>query len=176
MSAGLIVCVALGAMAGGLMQGLSGFAFGLAAMAFWAWVVSPQLAGAMVVFGALTGQLLSLAAFRRSFHLGLVLPFVLGGALGVPLGVALLFRIDQNLFKAAIGTVLVLWCPIMLARTLPRISAGGRPRTPRQASSAASWAGLRGCPDRCRRSGARCAAGTRIPSAPSFNPSTCRCR
>jgi uncharacterized membrane protein YfcA len=126
MDTSLIVCVALGAMAGGLVQGLSGFAFGLAAMAFWAWVVSPQLAGAMVVFGALLGQLLALSAFRRSFHPGLILPFVLGGALGVPLGVALLFRVDQNIFKAAVGTVLVLWCPVMLLRRLPRVSAGGR--------------------------------------------------
>jgi uncharacterized membrane protein YfcA len=121
----LIACVIVGAMAGGLVQGLSGFAFGLAAMAFWAWAVPPQLAGAMVVFGALIGQILSLNALRRGFDLRRVLPFVLAGAVGVPLGVALLFRIDQDVFKAAVGALLLLWCPLLLVRALPQVTRGG---------------------------------------------------
>src|ERR1700676_3744261 len=59
-----IVLIVLGAVAGGLVQGLSGFAFGLIAMAFWAWAVPPQLAAPMVVFGSLLGQLLALGTIR----------------------------------------------------------------------------------------------------------------
>jgi uncharacterized protein len=36
--------VALGAAVGGFVQGLSGFAFGLAAMAIWAWCIEPVTA------------------------------------------------------------------------------------------------------------------------------------
>ena len=51
----------------------------------------------------------------------------LGGVLGVPIGVALLRYINPLAFKASVGVLLVVWCPIMLfARDLPRITWGGR--------------------------------------------------
>ena len=40
----VILVVALGAAVAGFVQGLSGFAFGMVAMSFWAWVLEPQLA------------------------------------------------------------------------------------------------------------------------------------
>ena len=36
--------IALGAMVAGFVQGLSGFAFGMVAMSFWAWSLEPQVA------------------------------------------------------------------------------------------------------------------------------------
>ncbi len=109
------------------MQGLSGFAFGLVAMAVWAWALDPVLAGPLVVFGSLVGQLLSAGSIRRGFDPRRVLPFVAGGVLGVPLGVALLRHIDPLAFKLAVGVLLVVWCPAMLlARDLPRVAGGGR--------------------------------------------------
>jgi uncharacterized membrane protein YfcA len=123
----LVLLVALGAMAAGFVQGLSGFAFGLVAMSFWAWTLYPRLAAALVVFGSLTGQLLAVFSVRRGFSLKLLLPFIAGGLLGIPLGVALLPRLDTHLFKALLGLLLVVWCPLMLmARQLPRITHGGR--------------------------------------------------
>jgi uncharacterized protein len=123
----LISVVALGAAAGGFVQGLSGFAFGLVAMAVWAWALDPVLAGPLVVFGSLLGQLLSAGSIRRGFDPRRVLPFVAGGVLGVPLGVALLRHIDPLAFKLAVGVLLVVWCPAMLlARDLPRVAGGGR--------------------------------------------------
>ncbi|MCC4607755.1 sulfite exporter TauE/SafE family protein [Xanthomonas campestris pv. zinniae] len=119
--------VAIGAVVAGFVQGLSGFAFSLVAMSFWAWALEPRVAAALAVFGALTGQLLAVASVRRGFDWRVLLPFVLGGLAGIPLGVALLPRIDMDMFKAILGTLLVLWCPTMLmARQLPRIARGGR--------------------------------------------------
>jgi len=121
------VVVALGAVVAGFVQGLSGFAFGLVAMSFWAWVVEPRLAATLAVFGALTGQIIAAVSVRRGFDTKQLLPFVLGGLLGVPLGVWLLPRLDMDTFKVALGTLLVLWCPVMLtAKSLPRIRRGGR--------------------------------------------------
>lgn len=124
----LYLIVALGAVVAGFVQGLSGFAFGLVAMSFWAWTVDPKLAAVLATFGALTGQVIAAVTVRRGFDWALLLPFILGGLVGVPLGVWLLPRLDVPLFKACLGGLLVLWCPAMLmARNLPRVSAGGRP-------------------------------------------------
>lgn len=48
---GPIFVIALGAIAAGFVQGLSGFAFSLVAMSFWAWSVEPTLAAVLAVFG-----------------------------------------------------------------------------------------------------------------------------
>lgn len=122
-----IYIVALGAAAAGFVQGLSGFAFGMVSMSFWAWVIDPRLAAVLAVFGSLTGQLVAAFTVRRGFSLSLLWPFVLGGLAGIPVGVALLPRLDMEGFKLVLGTLLVLWCPAMLmARNLPRITRGGR--------------------------------------------------
>ena len=114
-------------MAGGFVQGLSGFAFGLTAMAIWAWSVEPVLAGPLVAFGTLFGQILSIGTVRRGMEAGLIWPLVAGGILGVPLGVALLPHIDQLAFKLGVGVLLLVWRPAMLvARDIPRITVGGR--------------------------------------------------
>ncbi len=123
----MYVVVALGAIVAGFVQGLSGFAFGMVAMSFWAWVLDPRLAATLAVFGALTGQVLAVFSVRRGFDIKQLLPFVLGGLAAIPIDVQLLPKLDMNLFKAFLGTLLVLWCPVMLmSKRLPRISFGGR--------------------------------------------------
>ncbi len=122
----LLVSVAVGAVVAGFVQGLSGFAFSMVAMSFWAWTVEPQIAAVLAVFGGLTGQLIAAASVRRIYDLKLLAPFLIGGLVGIPIGVALLPLLDARLFKAGLGTLLVLWCPLMLfARRLPPIRAGG---------------------------------------------------
>ena len=79
--------VVLGAALAGFVQGLSGFAFSLIALSVWAWALAPQIAAPLAVFGALVGQIASLASVRSGFELRSIAPLVLGGALGVPLGV-----------------------------------------------------------------------------------------
>ena len=119
--------VALGAVVAGFVQGLSGFAFGLVAMSFWAWALEPRLAAVLAVFGALTGQVIAAVSVRRGFDVQRLLPFVLGGLAGVPMGVWLLPRLDVDAFKALLGGLLIVWCPAMLlAKRLPRIRFGGR--------------------------------------------------
>ncbi|MCI3208006.1 MULTISPECIES: sulfite exporter TauE/SafE family protein [Pandoraea] len=123
----IYLLTAVGAVVAGFVQGISGFAFGLVAMSFWAWSLDPKLAACLAVFGALTGQLLVAVTMRRGFNLKLLLPFVLGGLAGVPIGVAILPHLQMNWFKAALGALLVVWCPSMLlARNLPKITFGGR--------------------------------------------------
>lgn len=122
-----ILIVAAGAAFGGFAQGLSGFAFGLIALSIWVWVLDPTLVAPLIVFGSLAGQFATAGILRRAWKPSLFLPFVVGGVLGVPLGVALLRWVDPLAFKIGVGVLLVLWCPAMLLlRDLPRIAWGGR--------------------------------------------------
>lgn len=120
-----IIIVATGAVVAGFVQGLSGFAFSLVSMSIWAWFIEPHLAAAMAVFGGTVGQILAVFSVRRGFNLRLLLPFLIGGFAGVPVGSLLLPYLDINTFKLALGLLLVLWCPTMLmSHRLPRINAG----------------------------------------------------
>ncbi|MDP1901816.1 MAG: sulfite exporter TauE/SafE family protein [Rubrivivax sp.] len=121
-SLGLVV---LGAACAGFVQGLSGFGFSLTALSFWVWALPPQLAAVLAVFGGLCGQLLAAFTVRRGFDARAVLPFIGGGLLGLPLGLWLLPHIDAVAFRAFIGALLALWCPVMLlSDRLPRVGGG----------------------------------------------------
>jgi uncharacterized membrane protein YfcA len=123
----LILIVIAGAALAGFVQGLSGFGFGLTAMSLWAWTLEPQLAAALAVFGALTGQVIQAVTVRRGFNWQRLLPFVAGGLCGLPLGIYILPRLDVPLFKGLLGLLLVVMCPLMfIAASLPRITRGGR--------------------------------------------------
>lgn len=121
----LVLTVALGAALAGFVQGLSGFGFGLTAMALWAWTLEPKLAASLSLFGALTGQLLAAFTVRRGWDWRALLPFVAGGLAGLPLGLWLLPRLDVPLFKGTLGLMLVIVCPLMFfAARLPRVRGG----------------------------------------------------
>ena len=116
-----------GAALAGLVQGISGFAFAMVAMSVWVWGVEPRLAAAMAVSGGLLGQCVGLFTVRRGLQPAVLLPFVAGALLGVPVGVWALPRLDPAWFKLLLGLFLVLCCPpMLLVGRLPRVSAGGR--------------------------------------------------
>jgi uncharacterized membrane protein YfcA len=88
--------------------------------------VEPRLAAALAVFGGLSGQIIAALSVRRGFDLRLLLRFVIGGLAGIPIGIFLLGVLNVDLFKALLGTLLIVWCPLMLfARHLPRVPDGG---------------------------------------------------
>ena len=124
----LVPVVIAGAALAGLVQGLSGFAFGLVAMSFWAWTLDPQLAAVLVVVGALSGQVLTKLSAGRPTFTPIMFPYFLGAGAGLPLGLWLLPSINLVMFKLLVGTFLVAWCPVMLfGKTMPAIRGGGRP-------------------------------------------------
>ena len=126
MTTAAIVAIILGTCLAGFVQGVSGFAFGLVAMSVWAWTIDPQLAGPMVVWGSWVGQILSLGALRGGLLWRRAVPFVIGGAAGVPLGAWVLKYIDIGVFKGCVGVVLMGYCSTMLfASRIPTIRRGG---------------------------------------------------
>jgi uncharacterized protein len=127
------------------VQGLSGFGFGLTAMSLWAWTLEPVLAAVLAVFGALTGQIIAAVTVRRGFDLTRLVPFVAGGLAGLPAGIYILPRLDVPLFKALLGLLLVVMCPLMFfAERLPRIHRGGRAADALAGAAGGAMAGLGG--------------------------------
>ncbi len=121
-----ILTIAIGAMVAGFVQGLSGFAFGMVAMSFWAWHIDPVVAAVLVVFGAWLGQIVAALTVRRRANRRQLLPFIIGGLAGIPLGVLVLPMLDANLFKLGLGLLLAIWCPVMLMMNrLPQLRIGG---------------------------------------------------
>lgn len=118
----------LGAMIAGFVQGLTGFAFALIAMSFWIWVLPPQLAAPLVVFASLWSHIIALGKEQKhQLPFSLVLPYIIAGLIGVPLGTYLLHLIDGNTFKTILGLFLVIWCPTMFfAPVFPRIQVLGK--------------------------------------------------
>jgi uncharacterized protein len=96
-------------------------------MALWAWTLEPRLAAALSVTGSLTGQLLAAFTVRRGWDPKALWPFLAGGLAGLPLGLYLLPRMDVPMFKAVLGAMLVIVCPLMFfAAQLPKVRRGGR--------------------------------------------------
>jgi uncharacterized membrane protein YfcA len=124
---GDLLLLSAGAAVAGFVQGLSGFAFGMVAMSIWVWGVEPRVAAVMTVVGGLSGQLLQAFTVRRGLRLAALAPFLLGAAVGVPLGVAVLPHLDAALFKLTLGCILVVCCPAMLlAHRMSGFTFGGR--------------------------------------------------
>ncbi len=116
-----------GAAVAGLVQGISGFAFAMVAMSIWVWGVEPQLAAVMAVFGGWFGQVISALRIRRGWYPSILMPFVIGSAIGIPIGQRLLPYLDPNQFKLVLGSLLVVCCSLMLATAkLPHIKSGGK--------------------------------------------------
>jgi uncharacterized membrane protein YfcA len=119
--------VVLGALCGGFVTGLAGFGTGLTALAFWLHVVNPVVAAALVVACSVVGQAQSLYTVRRAITWNRVWPFIAGGVIGVPVGVAALRWVDPQPLKVFLGVVLIGYTGVMLGfRRLPKISWGGR--------------------------------------------------
>ena len=118
--------LALGAAVAGLVQGIAGFAFAMVAMSIWVWGVNPQVAAVMAVFGGWAGQVIAAIRVRREWHVRTLWTFVVGSAVGIPIGTRLLPLLDPNRFKLVLGIMLVVGCSAMLASSrLPSIKKGG---------------------------------------------------
>lgn len=99
--------VTAGAFAAGFVTGLAGFGVGLVALGFWLHVMEPIVAGPLVVVCSVVGQVRSIAHVRRAISVRRVLPFVVGGAVGIPPGVFLLNFIDAPDLKIGLGALLI---------------------------------------------------------------------
>jgi hypothetical protein len=122
-----ILVVAVGAFLGGFVSGLTGFGTALIALAFWLYVVDPAVSAVLVAACAVVGQTQSIFVLRHAIKWHRSWPFLVGGIIGVPVGVASLHFIVPNTIKILLGIMLVGYSVVMFGiRRLPPISRGGK--------------------------------------------------
>jgi uncharacterized membrane protein YfcA len=110
-----------------LVAGLAGFAFGLVAAAVWLHILTPVQTTALIVGFGLLVQGFSVWQLRHALNWHRLLPFLVGGAVGVPVGVELLRWTSAAHLRSAIGVVLICFSVYSLVRPkLARMTAGGR--------------------------------------------------
>lgn len=119
--------VLAGALAGGFVVGLTGFGTGITALVFWLHAVPPVVAGPLVVVCSIIGQVQTLPKIWHAIDFRRVLPFIVGGLLGVPIGTLLLKYVTVVMFKLSVGILLVCYCSFMLIGGIKvAITWGGR--------------------------------------------------
>ena len=74
--------------AGALIAGLSGFAFGLVAASIWLYILTPLQTATLIIAFGLIVQGYSVWKLRHALEWAKLWPFMLGAAVGVPVGVS----------------------------------------------------------------------------------------
>ncbi len=109
-----IIYSALCVYAGGCVKGLTGFGFSLAAVATLVLVAPPSTVVPVVL---LMNSLVNMAlvyGVRKEIDPGRVLPLVLAGVAGLPLGTYVLVAVDADVLRVAIGVVILLFAVALL--------------------------------------------------------------
>lgn len=97
------------AFAGGFVSGVSGFAMGLVVSGIWLHIITPGQNALLIVLSGLVTQGSGIWRVRHTIAWRPVLPFILGGAVGVAIGTALLTTVDQTTIRMTIGTLLIVY-------------------------------------------------------------------
>jgi hypothetical protein len=101
---------------GGIVTGLAGFAMGLVVSGVWLHILTPQQTAALIVGYGLVVQSYSIWKLRHALNWRAVAPFIVGGAIGVPLGATLLSYTNPNYLRTGVGVLLVAYSGYFLAR------------------------------------------------------------
>jgi uncharacterized membrane protein YfcA len=127
MGSAQIALVFVGALAGGIVNGLTGFGTALTVLGIWLYAIPPTVAATLVILCSVASQLQTLPMIWPAIRWGRVLVFVLPGLLGVPIGTYLLPHIDPRVFKIVVGGFLVAYTGYVLARRVEsKIAWGGQ--------------------------------------------------
>ncbi len=101
---------------GGLVSGLSGFAMGLVVSGVWLHLVTPQQNALLIVLCGLVTQGSGIWRVRHAISWRAVAPYIIGGALGIPAGTALVTSVDPGTVRLTIGVLLLAYSLYSLIR------------------------------------------------------------
>lgn len=112
--------------AAALVAGLAGFAFGLVAAAAWLHILTPIETATLIIGYGLIVQGISVWKLRHALSWHRLWPFLVGGAVGVPVGAIMLTAMNAAVVRTVIGVVLVIYAINGLTRPqLKPISTAG---------------------------------------------------
>lgn len=103
------------AMAGGIVQGCAGFGLGLTVAPCLMLVLAPAVAVPTVLTLSIVNSLLVTLHAHRHLHRPTLIPLVIGGTVGTPIGIQILRLADANLIKVSAGIFVVFVAGAMIA-------------------------------------------------------------
>jgi len=125
-------CVVLGffllaAFLGAVTTGVAGFAMGLVVSGIWLHILTPVQTVTLMVSYSVLLQGYGVWKLRHALAWRRVAPFIIGGAIGVPIGALLLGQINAAHLRTAVGVVLLLYSIYYLTRPELEPVRGGVP-------------------------------------------------
>ena len=101
---------------GGLASGIAGFAMGFVVSGIWLHIITPIQTTTLIVGYGLWTQGYGVWMLRHALSWRNVAPFIIGGAIGVPIGTMFLTSIEPAYLRTGVGVLLVLYSIYGLAR------------------------------------------------------------
>ena len=93
-----LIVFLLGTFAAAFVTGLAGSAFGMVAAAAWLHVLAPVQVATLIVAYALLVQGYAVWKLRRSINTARLMPFIIGSAVGIPVGILALRWVSATHF------------------------------------------------------------------------------
>ena len=109
MSFEFVILLALGAVAGGFINGLAGFGTALFALGFWLQIMSPIQAVFIVLAMSILSGIQGLIIVAHAINWPRLMRFLLPGLIGIPIGVKLLALVDPTHLKLVIALFLIIY-------------------------------------------------------------------
>src|SRR5215475_9235793 len=117
----------LGTFAAAFVTGLAGFAFGMVAASIWLFALPPAQTTTLIVAYALLVQGYATWRLRDAIDYKRLLPFVLGSAIGIPIGVFILEYVRPAYIRTGVGMLLIAFSLYNLTRPkFPEMKGLGR--------------------------------------------------
>lgn len=101
---------------GGFTSGLTGFAAGLVVSGVWLQILTPLQTAVLIAAYGIVNQAYGIWKVRNALQWRRILPFVIGGAVGVPLGAYLVTYLNPAYLRVGVGVLLIAYSIYNLAR------------------------------------------------------------
>lgn len=107
MSASIVAVTAAAMLAASFAVGLTGYGFGLIAMGILPYVMPVSAANGVVVPLALVVTVVGIVPLARELRFSILWPLFVGAAIGVPMGVVYLVRLNEGVLRLSLGVVIL---------------------------------------------------------------------
>ena len=111
-----LTIVVSGAIVGGFVTGLAGFGTALVASGLWFHALPATMVPPLVALSSVAAQIVGLMTVRKAFDWSRASPYLMGGAIGVPLGVAALAAASPLVLRTSVGALLIVYAAYQLFR------------------------------------------------------------
>ena len=101
---------------GGFTSGLTGFAAGLVVSGIWLHIITPLQTAVLIAAYGVVNQSYGIWKVRHAMQWRRILPFVIGGAVGVPLGAYLVTFLNPMHVRTGVGALLIVYSAYNLVR------------------------------------------------------------